>query len=83
MALGVSDKALLRFLELGGDVDVETLRKRLTASLIRAHVAARRCSASDYLIKADGLIYVVRGETVVTVTEHKESGGRAGVLTRT
>lgn len=68
-APGVSDHALLRLLERGGLFDIEQLRAALGESLRRAHEAARSISASDYVIKVDGLVYVVRGETVATVLE--------------
>lgn len=82
MAFGVSDKALLRFLELAADLDIAGLRNSLNASIARAHTDARTVSKSDYLIKADGLIYVVRGDAVTTVTEDKEPIGRAAVLAK-
>lgn len=66
---GVSDHALLRFLQRTGTMDVEGLRASLGQSLARAHTAARRVSLADYLIKVDGLIFVVRGEAVTTVLE--------------
>lgn len=78
--IGVSDHALLRFLERGGGLCIEELRQRLNASLDRAHAAARTVSSGDYLIKADGLIYVVRGDTVTTVLDDKEPIGRAATL---
>lgn len=80
MSLGVSDHALLRFLERAAGLDVDGLRATLNASLARAHAAARSVSASDYLIKADGLLYVVRGETITTILDDKEAYGRASAL---
>lgn len=80
MTIGVSDHALLRFLERAAGMDIEDLRLRLNTSLARAHSAARELSGSDYLIKADGLIYVVRGETVTTVIPEMEEHGRAATL---
>jgi hypothetical protein len=71
MSIGVSDHALLRFLERAGGLDIEELRVRLTNSLVRAHAAARTLGKGDYLIRSDGLLYVVRGETVTTVVEDK------------
>jgi hypothetical protein len=78
--IGVSDHALLRFLERAAGLDIEALRINLNASLARAHAAARTVSGSDYLIKADGLIYVVRGDTVTTIVPDKEPIGRASTL---
>lgn len=78
--IGVSDHALLRFLERAGGLDIESLRGRLNASLTRAHTAARSLGGSDYLIRSDGLLYVVRGDTVTTVLEDKEPVSRASAL---
>lgn len=63
----VSDHALVRFLERCGGMDVEAMRIALSASLARAHSAARSLGQSDYLITIDGHVFVVRGETVTTV----------------
>jgi len=69
----ISDHALVRFLERAGGLDVEELRARLANSLARAHHAANSVDANDYLIKADGLVYVVRrapeGHAVTTIYE--------------
>jgi hypothetical protein len=78
--IGVSDHALLRFLERAADLDIAGLRASLNASLARAHEAARTVSQADYLIKVDGLIYVVRGDTVTTVLAGKEPGVLAATL---
>ncbi len=67
----ISDHALLRFLDRGGQLDVEALRANLSASLTRAHRAARALSEADYLIRADGLVFIVRGETVSTVIDDR------------
>lgn len=78
--IGVSDHALLRFLERAGGLDIEELRTRLTNSLARAHAAARSLGSSDYLIRSDGMLYVVRGETVTTIVDDKEPVYRASTL---
>lgn len=80
MSLAVSDHALLRFLERGGGIDLDCLRAQLNNSLARAHTAARSVAQCDYLIKADGLISVVRGDTVTTVLADKQPVGRAATL---
>lgn len=71
MTIGITDHALLRFLERAGGLDVEELRASLAASLQRAHSAARSVSSSDYLIRADGLLYVVRESRVTTILDDK------------
>jgi hypothetical protein len=78
----ISDHALVRFLERAGALDVEGLRARLAASLGRACAAADTIDARDYLIQADGLLYVVRDGTVTTVLDHLSPGASAAVLTR-
>jgi hypothetical protein len=80
MKLGVSDHALLRFLDRAAGLDIEDLRARLNASLARAHAAARSLSDADYLIKADGMVYVVRGETVTTIVEDQGPRSCASTL---
>lgn len=71
-AIGVSDHALLRFLERGAALDVEALRLRLAESLERAHRAALSIGAGDYLIRSNGLLFVVREEVVTTVIQDRE-----------
>jgi hypothetical protein len=80
LILGVSDHALLRFLERAGGLDIGELRARLTNSLIRAHAAARSLGDSDYLIRSDGLLYVVRGETVTTIVDDGDCRQQARTL---
>lgn len=63
----VSDHALLRFMERAGDMDVAGLRAAVELSLERAARTAAALGISDYTIKADGLIYVIRSDVVVTV----------------
>lgn len=74
----ISDHALVRFLERAGGMDVEGLRETLAASLERAYTSARSIGDGDFLIQADSLTYVVRGEAVVTVlTASNGKQGRA------
>lgn len=82
MTFGVSDHALLRFLERAGGLGIEDLRARLAGSLARAHEAAESIGASDYVIKADGLLYVVKGDTVVTVLEERSAFTAARTMER-
>lgn len=77
---GVSDHALLRFLERSGQLDVEALRAGLSASLARAHSAARQLGQEDYLVKAGGTTFVVRGGVVTTLRDSGDPGREARVL---
>jgi hypothetical protein len=65
--LGVTDHALVRWLERTGAMDMEALRQMLAASLDRAAAAAEILDQSKYLILADGLVFVVRHGKVITV----------------
>ena len=65
----LTDHALVRWLERSGALDVEHIRAAIEASLDRATKAAVAIGAQRYLIVADGLVYIVRGEKVVTVLE--------------
>ena len=80
--LHVTDHAMLRFLERGGGIDVEALRSAIEMSLKRAHHAARAVSDSDYLVRVDGMTFVVRGENVTTVMNEGSPGQRAATLSR-
>lgn len=63
----ITDHALVRWLERSGALDVEAIRTSLAASLARAMAAADAIGADEYLILADGLVYVVRESTLRTV----------------
>lgn len=67
MTLRVTDHALVRFLEREGFVDIETVRAAIEALLERAARTARRLGETDYAIRVDSLIYLVRDGAVVTV----------------
>ena len=69
MTLRVSDHALLRFLERAGGLDAEALRASIAAGLERGFRAAKRIGLKDgeVHIRADGLVYVIRDDTVVTI----------------
>ena len=68
----ITDHALVRFLERAGGLDIEELRSELSTSLARAYAAARSVSESDFLIRADGLVYVVRGQNVVSIIDDRK-----------
>lgn len=68
MTVRVTDHALVRFLERAGGLDVEGLRASIAASLERAATAAALLGADEVDVHADGLVYVVRDGTVITIT---------------
>jgi len=65
-AISVSDHALYRWLQRTGLLEMEPLKNALAHSLERA-AAANQLESAHYLILADGLIYVVRNQVLVTV----------------
>jgi hypothetical protein len=65
----VTDHALLRFLERAGGLDVEGVRRAIADGLGRAHAAARAIGAESYQIRADGFVWVMAGDKLVTVHE--------------
>lgn len=65
----ISDHALVRWLDRSGAMDMEQLRSMLAASLERALQAAAGIEAGKFIILADGLVFVVQEQTVVTVLE--------------
>lgn len=67
-ALVVTNTALLRYIGHRDGFDVEELRAVLCASLGRAHNAALLTGETDYLVKRDGLLFVIRDDKVITVT---------------
>lgn len=67
MSIRISDHALLRFLERAGPFDIEGLRAQMEAGLERAGAAAATIGGGDYLIVVDGMRFIVRDGTVVTV----------------
>lgn len=75
----VSDHALVRFMARVCGLDIEGLRATLGLSLERAMRAAERIGERDYTIKADGVVYVVKGGVLVTVLgEGMKSHGPEG-----
>lgn len=65
--LTVSNHALFRWLERSGVVDIEALRTALAAALERAVAASAAIGGGECLILSNGLVYVVKGNVLVTV----------------
>lgn len=63
----VTDHAVLRWLDRTGLIDVNALRAGIEARLARSHLAASTLGVDNYLIVADGLVFVVRDNVVTTV----------------
>lgn len=67
--IGISDHALIRFMERIAGFDVESLRLALARGLDRAHKAAAAIGEQDYTIKIDGVIYIVKEGVLVTIID--------------
>lgn len=73
----VTDHAVLQWLERTGLIDVNALRAGIQAKLARSHLAASTLGVDNYLIVADGVVYVVRDNTVTTVVNDEGRFGHA------
>lgn len=84
MKLRVTDHALVRFLEVAGGIDVEAFRSHVERGLQRAHQAAAQMGVGEYLIRSNGLTFIVRRDgnicSVTSVLEARTSGYRAKLL---
>lgn len=74
----MTDRALLRFLERAGALDVEQIRGLIANSLERGRRAAERAGVADFKIVVDGLCYVVEKGCLVTVNEDDRNRRRWG-----
>jgi hypothetical protein len=74
--LAVSDHALVRFLERGAGLQVETLRAELAASLERARAVAADIDAHDFNVIVGGLRFIVMNGVLVTVVEVNKVASR-------
>lgn len=68
----ISDHALIRFLERLAGLDTDELRQKLGRSLERARRAAEQLGADEYTVKAGGIVYVIKDNTLVTLFEPQE-----------
>lgn len=63
----ISDHAAMRWLERGAGLDFDSLKNSMASALDNAFQAAQKLGVSNYLILADGQVFVVRDGTLVTV----------------
>jgi len=78
MTVGVTDHALVRWLQRSGAMDMEALRAMLAASLARATEAAEGLGGGHYLVLADGLVFVIDDGRCITV--HDDDGRHAAAF---
>jgi hypothetical protein len=67
MKLRVSDHALLRYFERVAGVDIERVRRELSARLERGAEAAESIGGGQYAIRLSEAGFVVKNGVVVTV----------------
>jgi hypothetical protein len=67
----ISDHALVRFIERAGGFDLNPLRAQIETSLNRAFTVAEKVGADSFTIRADGLLYVVKNGTLVTIQDDR------------
>lgn len=67
MTIKVSDHALVRFLARAHGFEVEELRLSIAGDLARAVRAADGIGGGNYAVKLDGLTFIIKRDTVVTV----------------
>lgn len=67
----MSQNAMMRWLERGVGIDVDSLRASLESSLGVAAAAAESIGGGHYLIVSGGLVYAVRDGVVTTVLDRK------------
>lgn len=76
MSVGITDHALVRWLQRTGAMDMEAMRAMLAESLARASKAAEGMGAGYYLVLADGLVFVIDEGKCVAVLEDDGRHGR-------
>lgn len=80
--IGISDHALVRWLERAGVLDVEQMRAALATALDRAWQAGAALQAREFLILSDGLVFVVREGVAITVMPDDGRHVRAKAIQR-
>lgn len=80
--LEVSDHALVRWMQRTGLADLEPIREQLRQSLSHAAEAAMEIGVSEFLVLADGMVFVVRSGIVVTVIPEDGRHHRARALSQ-
>ena len=63
----VTDRAVVKFLERTGALDIDQIRRMMAGAIERSREACERAGRSDYVVIADGLRYVVEKGELVTV----------------
>jgi len=67
--LRVSDTALFRWLQRAQIVDAEPFRALLASALDRAFQAGASMGSSEFIVLAEGMVFVIRDDVVVTVVD--------------
>ena len=63
--VGISDHAVVRYLERKTGLDVETLKKEIVPQKVRQLMNS--CGGGTFKVKVDGVVYVVTDNVLVTI----------------
>lgn len=67
--ISVTDHAVLRWMERAYEIDIEAVRRKIRERVERAvEIAAKLDGEGTVTVSVDGLRFVVRSGTVVTIT---------------
>jgi len=80
--LRVSDHALFRWLQRARIIDVEQIRTMLASALDRAFQAGSAMGGGEFIILAEGMVFIIRDDVVVTVVEEDSRHGHARAMAR-
>jgi len=80
--LEVSDHALVRWMQRTGLIDLDPVRNALRQSLERVAGAAIELGSTEFLILADGMVFVVRDGVVTTAMPEDGRHQHARLLAR-
>lgn len=73
----VTDIALLRYMGVVHDVDIEALRASIGARLERAARAAEQMGGGDYAVRIDQVSFIIRDGVLLTVQPKRHVRRRA------
>ncbi|WEK00618.1 MAG: hypothetical protein P0Y59_02685 [Candidatus Sphingomonas phytovorans] len=80
MTIHVTDHALLRYLDLFENINVELTRRMLEGLFARAQGAVDLIGGGDYIIRHDGYEFIVRAGRIATVLPPLSASARFNAL---
>jgi hypothetical protein len=67
MSIGITDHAVLRYMERVHGLDIAAIRAMIRDDMGRGFEAGERLGAGRYAVRTGSAVYVVAGQWVVTV----------------